>query len=150
MHSKAKSVKQYLQQLPPDRREAILTVRETVLKNLPKGYEEVMQYGMIGYVVPLKIYPQGYLGRKDVPLPFAGLASQKNHMALYLMSVYGNKELEGWFKKEYKASGKKLDMGKSCIRFKKLEDLPLDVIAKTIAKVRVEKFVELYESSRRK
>lgn len=148
MKSSATTVREYLDALPSDRRRAIQAVREIILKNLPKGYAETMQYGMISYVVPLSMYPAGYLGDKKTPLPFASLASQKHHMAVYLMNIYGNKELETWFSKEYKASGKKMDMGKSCVRFKKLEDLPIAVIRKAVAKTSVQDFIALYEKSR--
>lgn len=146
MQSRARTVKQYIDELPVDRKDAIKAIRSTIIKNLPKGFEETMQYGMIGYVVPLKLYPRGYLGKKDVPLPFAAVAAQKNHLAIYLMTVYADKELDAWFRKAYKASGKKLDMGKSCIRFKSLEDVPLDVIGKTIKKISLEDYIELTES----
>jgi len=148
--SKANTVEQYLAALPPDRRDAINAVRKVILKNLPDGFEEVMQYGMISYVVPFKLFPAGYHCDPSQPLCFAGLASQKNHMAIYLMTVYGHKETEEWFKKAYKASGKKLDMGKSCVRFKKLEDLPLDVIGQAIARVPVDKYIAAYQQSREK
>jgi uncharacterized protein YdhG (YjbR/CyaY superfamily) len=150
MQSKAKTVDQYLAALPPDRREAINAVRKVILKNLPEGFEEVMQYGMISYVVPFRLFPAGYHCDPTQPLCFAGLASQKNHMAIYLMTVYGHKETENWFVKAYKESGKKLDMGKSCVRFRKLEDLPLDVIGQAIARVPVEQYVKAYEESRKK
>lgn len=148
VQSRAATVREYLAELPDDRREAIEAVRAVILKNLPKGYEEVMSYGMIGYVVPHSLYPPGYHCDPSLPLPFAGLASQKNYMAVYLMSNYGDKSNEGWFVKEYKATGKKLDMGKCCIRFKKLDDLPLDVIGKAIARVPVKKWIAIYEQSR--
>ena len=125
MQSKAKTVKEYLAELPADRRKAIEEVRKTILKHLPKGYVEIMQYGMIGYAVPLSLYPQGYHCKKDEPLPFISLASQKNNMTLYMFCLYLEKKDAERFQKEYKASGKKLDMGKSCIRFKKVEDLML-------------------------
>ncbi len=147
MQSKAKTASQYLAELPADRRKAIEQVRNVILKNLPKGYEEMMQYGMISYAVPLSIYPPGYHCAKDTPLPFIGLASQKHFMAVYL-SCFMNKKDQAWFKKEYKASGKKLDMGKSCIRFKKPEDLALEVIGKAIARMPVKKFIEVYEKAR--
>ena len=147
MQSKSKSVKEYLAELPPERRAAIQTVREVILKNLPKGYEEVMQYGMIGYVVPHRIYPAGYHCDPKLPLPFAALASQKNHMAVYFIHIYLHKEAESWFRQTYKASGKKLNMGKSCVRFEKLEDLPLEVIGKAVAKVPVKNYIELYEKA---
>jgi hypothetical protein len=146
MQSKAKTVAEYLKSLPPDRRAAIEAVRKVVLKNLPTGYAETMQYGMISYVVPHSIYPAGYHCDPKQPLPFACLASQKNYMSLYLMTVYGHKETEAWFRKAFADAGKKLDMGKSCVRFKKLEDLPLDVIGKVIARVPVRKYLDFYES----
>jgi len=148
MQRKAKTVEQYLAQLPPERREAISAVRKVILKNLPKGFEEGMLYGMIGYFVPHKLFPAGYHCDPSQPLCYAGLASQKNHMSLYLMCIYGHKETKDWFVKAYKATGKKLDMGKSCIRFKKLEKLPLELIGQTIARVSVAKFIEAYEKAR--
>src|SRR5262245_33001386 len=116
MKSTAASVDEYLQGLPEDRRVAIRAVREVVLRNLPKGYEECMSYGMIGYVVPHSLYPAGYHCDPKQPLPFACLGSQKNHMALYLMTVYGDPATEQWFRKTWLSTGKKLDMGKSCVR----------------------------------
>jgi len=147
LQSKAKTVKEYLAGLPEDRRAAIQAVRKVILKNLDKGYEEGMQYGGIGYYVPHKLYPAGYHCDPKQPLPYAGLVSQKNHMAVYLMCIYGGTEHESWFRKEWAKTGKKLDMGKSCIRFKKLEDLPLDVIGKTIARVPVKEYMAYYESN---
>jgi len=146
MQSKAKTVKEYLAGLPQDRRAAIQAVRQVILKNLAKGYEEGMQYGMIGYYVPHKVYPPGYHCDPKQPLTFAGLASQKNHMAVYLMCSYGNREHEEWFRKEWAKTGKKLDMGKSCVRFRKLEDLALEVIGKAIARVPVKEYIAYYES----
>jgi len=146
MQSKAKTVKEYLADLPSDRRTAIQAVRQVILKNLDKGYEEGMQYGMIGYYIPHKHYPAGYHCDPKQPLPFASLASQKNHMAVYLMCIYGSSEHEEWFRNEWSKTGKKLDMGKSCIRFKKLEDLPLEVIGKTIARVPAKEYIAYYES----
>ncbi len=147
MTSKAKTVKEYLAGLPADRRGAIEAVRKVILKSLDKGYEEGMQYGMIGYFVPHSIYPDGYHCDSKQPLPFAGLASQKNYMSVYLSCVYGNPEQEAWFRKEWAKTGKKLDMGKACIRFKKPEDLALDVIGKAIARVPVKQFVGYYETA---
>jgi hypothetical protein len=118
-----------------------------IRKNLGKGYAEGMQYGMIGYYVPHTIYPAGYHCDPKQPLPFAGLASQKNYMSLYLMSIYESPEHEPWFRQEWAKTGKKLDMGKSCIRFKKLEDLPLDLIGKAIARFPVDKYIAHYESA---
>ena len=128
MTSKATTVQQYLDELPDDRREAIETVRNEVLKNLPKGYEEGMQYGMIGYFVPHSTYPAGYHCDKKQPLPFLHIASQKNHMAIYLFCMYGNPEMKARFLEEYGATGKKVDMGGSCLRFKKIENLPADLV----------------------
>jgi hypothetical protein len=150
MQSKATTVRQYLSELPADRRAAISAVREVILKNLDKGYEEGMQYGMIGYYVPHRLYPPGYHCDPHQPLPFAGLASQKNHMALYLMSVYGEASEENWLRDQFARAGKKLDMGKCCVRFKKLDDLPLNVIGEAIRRVSVERQIEVYESSIRR
>ncbi len=147
MQSKAKTVKQYLAELPKDRREALQAIRAVLLKNLPKGYEEGMQCGMIGYFVPHSVYPPGYQCDPKQPLPFAGLASQKNHMSIHLMSVYGDPELAAWFREAWAKSGKKLDMGKSCVRFKKIDDVPLKVIGQVIKRVPVKKFIEYYEST---
>jgi hypothetical protein len=143
--SKATTVNEYLEQLPEDRRAALQAVREVVLKHLPKGYEEVLQYGMLAYVVPLKAFPAGYLNRKNEPVAYVCLASQKNYMSLYLMSVYG--DAEGKFRKEYEATGKKLDMGKSCVRFKKVEELPLEVIGKAVAKWPMKGFIAMCEEA---
>jgi uncharacterized protein YdhG (YjbR/CyaY superfamily) len=131
--------------LPPDRRAAIAKVREVVQANLPPGYEEGMQYGMIGWYVPLERYPNTY---NKQPLGLAALANQKHYMSLYLNTVYGNPEIELWFRDRFAASGKKLDMGKACVRFRKLDDLPLDVIAETIARTPVDKYIEGYEAVR--
>ena len=128
MQSSARTVDEYLKSLPADRRAAIGAVRKVILANLDEGYEECMSYGMIGYVVPHRIYPAGYHCDPSLPLPFANLGSQKNHMALHLMCCYGDKATDQWFRKAWAAAGKKLDMGKSCVRFKKLEDLSLEVI----------------------
>ncbi len=147
MRSKATTVRAYLAELSEDRRVALQTVRETILKNLPKGYEEGMQYGMIGYYVPHSLYPAGYHCDPKQPLPFAGLASQKNYMSLYLMCVYGNREHEAWFRQAWEKTGKKLDMGKSCVRFKKVEDISLKVVGQAIKRVPVKKFVEFYETA---
>src|SRR4051794_29973063 len=120
MQSKAATVQEYLAELPPDRREALQGVREVFLKHLDKDFEEGMAYGMIGYHVPYSVYPPGYHCPPKQPLPFAGLASQKNHMSVYLMCVYGDENQAKEFQKAWAKTGKKLDMGKSCIRFKKL------------------------------
>jgi len=146
MESSAKSVAEYLATLPDDRRAAISKVRAVIRKNLPKGFAEQMQYGMIGYVVPHKIFPAGYHCKPEEPLPFASLASQKNYMALYMMSVYQHEGMTTWVQEQFAARGKKLDMGKSCIRFKKLEDLPLDVIGEAVGMVTVADYVARYEA----
>ena len=147
VQSNAQTVAQYIKELEPDRRKVISSVRKVILENLPEGYEESMQFGMIGYSIPLDRYPKTYNGKS---LCFAGLASQKNHMALYLMSVYGDKKTKQWFVNEYKTTGKKLDMGKSCVRFKKIEDISLDIIGKAIARTSVEDYIKFYEASRKK
>ncbi len=146
MQSRAETVDLYLAELPADRREAIQAVRAVILKNLPKGYEEGMQYGMIGYYVPHSVYPPGYHCNPKEPLPFAGLASQKNYMSIYLMCVYCDAEQEAWFRDAWAKTGKKLDMGKGCVRFKNVDNLPLEVIGKTIKRIPVRKFVGNYES----
>lgn len=146
MHSKADTVDQYLDSLPADRRAAIETVRQVFLDNLDDQYEEGMSYGMIGYAVPHSVYPAGYHCNPKQPLPFGGLASQKGHMSLYLMCLYGDPTLEAWFRAEWAKTGKKLDMGKACIRFKKVEDLALDVLAESIRRVPARTYIERYES----
>ena len=145
MQSKAKTVEDYLSELSGDRREAISTVREVVLENLPDGYEEMMQFGMISYVVPLSVVSDTYNGQ---PLMYAALASQKRHMALYLTNVYGDESVEKWFRERYLATGKRLDMGKSCVRFRKLDDLPLELVGETIDRTPMGEFVEIYNRSR--
>ncbi|RJP37473.1 MAG: DUF1801 domain-containing protein [Phycisphaerales bacterium] len=147
MISKATTVDQYLAELPPDRREAIQAVRQVILDNLDEGFEEGMQYGMIGYHVPHAIYPDGYHCDPKQPLPFASLASQKNHMALYLFCNYVQEDESAWFQQEWAKTGKKLDMGKSCVRFKKLDDLALDVIGKAIRRMPVRDFIDFYETA---
>ena len=145
MQSKAKTVPEYLKELPADRREAINAVRSVILANLPKGYEECMSYGMIGYVVPHSIYPKGYQCNPKVPLPFVNLGSQKNHMAFYLMCCYGDPKLKAWFEKAWKGAGKKFDMGGGCVRFKKLEDVPLEVIGQLVARLPVDVYIRRIE-----
>ena len=142
MQSKANTVKQYLNELPNDRKKAISIVRQTILENLPYGYDEVINWGMITYEVPLETYPNTYNGK---PLMYAALASQKNHMAVYLMGCYMISEIRNEFEKAYKKSGKRFDAGKSCIRFKTIDDLPLDLLGKTIASMDVNEFIELVE-----
>lgn len=146
MTSAAKTVDEYLASLPDDRREAISAVRKTILAHLPKGYEEGMQYGMIGYFVPHSLYPKGYHCDPKQPLNYACLGNQKNHMALYLMGCYGDAATEQWFREAYAKSGKKLDMGKACMRFKKLEDVALDVVGEVIARVKPMDYVARIEA----
>jgi hypothetical protein len=145
MQSEATTVEAYLAELPADRRAAIEAVRKAILASLDGGYEEGMQYGMIGYYVPLSRFPNTYNGH---PLAIAGLASQKQYMSLYLMSVYAHAETRRWFEDAYREAGKKLDMGKSCVRFKRIEDLPLDVIGETIARTTIEDYIKGYEAAR--
>ncbi len=144
MQSKATTVRAYIQELPPDRRTAIEAVRQVILHNLDKDFEEGISYGMIGYYVPHRVFPAGYHCDPRQPLCFAGLASQKNYMSLYLMSVYGRQEEQERFVQEWTKTGKKLDMGKACVRFKRLEDLPLDVIGRAIRRVTAKAYVEHY------
>lgn len=144
MQSNALTVQQYLASMPADRRETIEAIRAVILKNLPQGYQEGMQYGMIGYFVPHTVYPAGYHCDPKQPLPFVGLASQKNHMALYMFCLYLDDDQAQSFRDSWLATGKKIDMGKSCIRFKKLDAVPLDVVGKAV-RVPVKKFVESYE-----
>jgi len=146
MQSKATSVKDYLAELPPERRRAIEAVRKVILKNLDDGIQEGMQYGMIGYAVPHSIYPAGYHCDPRQPLPFAALASQKNYMSLYMMSVYADWKEELWLREQFARAGKKLDMGKCCIRFRTLDDLALDVIGEAIGRVTVKDHIASYES----
>ncbi len=144
VYSEAKTVKQYLAELPDDRREVIEAVRAVILKHLPNGYEETMLWGMITYAIPLERYPDTYNGQ---PLGIAALAAQKNNYAIYLMGVYGSDMTREWFEREWKNTGKKLQMGKSCVRFKKLDDIPLDLIGQLIAKIPVETYIKHYEQS---
>jgi hypothetical protein len=136
---------EYIASLPPERREAVQQVRDVVRRNLPAGFEEGMEFGMIAWYVPLERFPDTYNGR---PLGLASLASQKNYMSLYLNSVYGDPSTEAWFKHRYEASGKTLNMGKSCVRFRSIDDLPLDVIAETIGRVDLDSFLAHYEEAR--
>lgn len=147
MTSKASTVNEYLQSLPADRRVALSAVRKVILDNLPEGYAECMQYGMIGYVVPHSLYPAGYHCNPAEPLTYASLGSQKNHMALYLMSVYGHAETAEWFRQAWQAAGKKLDMGKACVRFKNLGEVPLDVIGQVIARTPVKRYIAAVEKA---
>lgn len=147
MTSAATSVDQYMAELPEDRKEAMNKLRAIILKNLPKGFEETMNYGMMGYVVPHSIYPAGYHCDPKLPLPFMALASQKNSINFYHMGIYANPELLAWFTAEYPNHVKgKPDMGKSCLRFKKPEQIPYELIGKLVAKMSVNQWIEIYES----
>lgn len=151
MTSTATTPEQYLLELPEDRQFIINTLRNTIIENLPAGFQEVMQYGMLSYVVPHSIYPAGYHCDTKLPLPFLSLASQKNHIAIYHMGIYADENLLEWFKEAWaNASSKKLDMGKSCIKFKKAEDIPIELIASLVQKLTPQAWIELYEKSFRK
>ena len=143
IQSKAATVEEYLAELDPERRRAIGAVSDVILANLPDGYLEAMNWGMISYEIPLERCPDTY------PLSYAALASQKQYMSLYLNAVYADPHIEAWFTGHFKASGKKLNMGKSCVRFRQLDDLPLDLIGETIARVSVDQYNARYEASRR-
>lgn len=152
--AKPVTAKAYLASLPADRRRVIAAVRDVILANLPDGYEEGMQYGMLAWSIPHRLYPAGYHADPKQPLPFAALASQKRHCSLYLMSLYcgcadpaaGETADSAWFRKAWTATGRKLDMGASCVRFRTLEDVPLDVVGAAIARVPVRTYLEHYEA----
>ncbi len=145
MQSNVETVEQYLADLPEDRRAAVSAVRDAVNANLPEGYVEQMDWGMISWVVPLETKPDTYNGK---PLCYAALASQKNHMAVYLMGLYTDGPELGWFKQQYADRGLKLDMGKSCVRFKGLDDVPLDVLGESIGMIPVDEFIARHDASR--
>lgn len=151
MKANGNTVNEILLNLPEDRIEPFTKLHKTILKNLPKGFEAAISYGGLGYVVPHKLYQQGYHCKPIEPLPFAGLASQKNSINFYHMGIYANAELLSWFQKEYpKHSKQKLDMGKSCIRFKKFDEIPFDLIGELMKKMTVEDWIALYESKLKK
>lgn len=145
--SAATTVEEYLAELPEDRRAVVSAVRDVVVRNLPAGYREAMNWGMITYELPLERYPDTYNGQ---PLAYAALAAQKNHFALYLPCVYQEPGRDVRLEEEFRAAGKKLDMGKSCVRFRRLDDLPLEVIGRAVAATPPEEFIAWYEASRRK
>lgn len=148
MRSDALSPDEYIESLPDDRKDAMAKLRRVINKKLPGGFKEVMGYGMLGWVVPLNTYPAGYHCTPGEPLPFLGLASQKNFIAVYHMGIYGDLKLLEWFRSEWpKFSKKKLDMGKSCIRFKKPEDIPFDLIGDLVSKMSPIQWIERYESA---
>lgn len=151
MTSSATSPEQYINEAPEDRREALQKLRTTILENLPKGFQEGMGYGMIGYSVPHEIYPAGYHCDPKTPLPFMSFASQKNSINFYHMGIYADKQLYDWFVAEFpKHSKEKLDMGKSCMRFKKFEDIPFELLGELSKKMTPEQWISLYESAFRK
>lgn len=147
MISKASSVNEYIDSLPDDKKEGFIKLRNAIQKSLPKGFEECMSYGMIGYVVPHSMYPKGYHCDPKLPLPFLSIACQKNFIALYHMGIYASPNLLNWFTEEYKKQvSSKLDMGKSCIRFKKADDIPFKLIAELCKKIKPKEWIELYET----
>lgn len=148
MHSQATTPDEYFDSLPDDRKEAMNELRKQIKKNLPKGFKETMGYGMVGYVVPHSKYPNGYHCDPKLPLPFLSLASQKNFIAVYHMGLYADKKLLKWFTDEYpKHSSKKLDMGKSCLRFKKPADIPFKLIGELASKMSPEEWIDVYEKA---
>lgn len=148
MTSKAETVKEYIDQLPDDRKPVIKKIRSIIRKNIPNGFKEVMSYGMIGYVVPHSIYPDGYHCTPKLPLPFINVASQKNYIAIYHSGVYADPKLMKWFVTEYpKHNTRKLDMGKSCVRFKKMDEIPYELIGELVSKMTVENWIKLYEKN---
>lgn len=150
MQIQARNPDEYISKLHEDRQDAIKKLREVIRKNLPEGFEEVMSYGMIGYVVPFSIYPEGYNADPTQPLPFINIASQKHHIAVYHMGVYAFAEILEWFLAEYpKHSQRKLDMGKSCIRFRKPDHIPYKLIGELAGKISVKEWINQYESSRK-
>lgn len=148
MQSKSNNVTDYLKELPEDRKIPMNKLREIIIGNLPNGFVEQMSYGMIGYVVPHSTYPKGYHCNPKSPLPFVNIASQKNFIAFYHMGIYANPQLLDWFVDEFpKYSNQKLDMGKSCIRFKKIEQIPFNLIAELMRKISVDEWIKCYESN---
>jgi len=145
MRSEAKTTDEYIASLPDDRKEAMTKLRKVIKKNLPKGFVEEMGYGMTGWVVPHKLYPGGYHCTPELPLPFIGMASQKNFIALYHMGIYSDKKLLKWFETAWKkATTRKLDMGKSCIRFKKPDDIPFELIGELASKITPHEWIDIY------
>jgi len=148
MQIQANNPEEYIAQLPEERKEAMQKLRKVILKNLPKGFQETMNYGMIGYVVPHSLYPAGYHCDSKLPLPFLNIASQKNFVALYHMGIYADKNLLEWFQENYSKNSKtKLDMGKSCIRFKKTALIPYDLIGELCQKMTAQEWINCYEST---
>ena len=151
MKIEAKTVTQYLEQVPEERKSHFNQLRKVILENIPEGFSEEINYGMVGYIVPHNLYPKGYHVKPELPLPFVNIASQKNFIGLYHMGIYANQEILDWFVEEYPKHCKyKLDMGKSCIRFKKMEDIPYELIAELMQKITVQDWVDIYESQIKK
>lgn len=143
-----KTVEEYLKNIPQDRVQIIQKLRETIKEHLPTGFSEEIQYGMIGYVVPLDRYPKGYHCKKDTPLPFVSIASQKNTINIYHMGIYVNETLLNWFTKQFsEVSNQRLDMGKSCIRFKNFDEIPFDLIGELMTKMSVDDVIKIYENA---
>lgn len=148
MQIKADTPEQYIDQLPEERKIAISKLRQTILDNLPEGFAETMSYGMIGYVVPLSVYPAGYRCDPKLPLPFMNIASQKSHIVVHHLGLYGSKDLLDWFTNEYTKNVKeKPDIGKGCIRFKKPDQIPFQLIGELTAKMNVAEWIKIYESN---
>jgi hypothetical protein len=148
MQIQADTPEEYISKLPNNRKEPISKLREVILKNLPTGFEEAISYGMLGYVVPHSVYPEGYHTNPKQPLPFINIASQKNHIAVYHMGLYAFPELLDWFTSAYsKHTSARLDMGKSCIRFKKPEHIPYKLIGELAGKISIKKWITLYKAS---
>ena len=151
MTSDAKTPEEYINSLPQDRKDAISKLRKIIIKKIPKGFSETISYGMLGYVVPHSIYPDGYHCDPKLPLPFMSIASQKNFVGVYHMGIYANKELYDWFVNEYpKHSNRKIDMGKSCIRLKKIEEIPYELIGELASKMTPKEWIKIYENAIKK
>lgn len=149
MHSQATTVAEYLQEVPDERKEVFSKLREAIVTNIPEGFEEEMNYGMIGYVVPHSLYPEGYHCDPSLPLPFASIASQKNSINFYHSGIYADQQLHDWFVDEYqKRCDHKLDMGKSCIRWTKTKTIPYDLIGELVKKISAQQWIKTYEQSR--
>ncbi|WKD86749.1 hypothetical protein KCTC32516_02127 [Polaribacter huanghezhanensis] len=147
MHYKANTVDEYINQLPEDCKVVLTKLRKVINQNLPKGFVEEINYNMPGYVVPHSLYPKGYHCNTTLPLPFLNIASQKNFVVLYHMGLYANPEICAWFTSEYpKHCKRKLDMGKSCVRFKKMDDIPYELIGELVRKMTPQQWIEMYES----
>lgn len=138
----------YLKAMPADRYALVEAVRRAILDHLPDGYVEILQYGMIGYAVPLALYPPGYHARRGEPLPYAALGSQKRHIAVHLMGIYADPYGQAWLRAAWARAGKRLDMGKGCVRFRGIDDVPIDALGAAIARLPIADYVKLYEAGR--